>query len=326
LLFTYDSAIDQRTVHAHTLVVTLGSYLDAGHSQRILNDHLLNSLPNHRLGYFDADQVFDYAGHRPHIIYDKDHFAEYEAPEIILHQLKDSNGQNFLLLSGPEPSLQWERMAAAIDHVIDEFDVQQTVLVHGFPAPSPHTRPVRVTKFASDPELIPINSGMPASFQMSSSFGSLLTLRLGEKGRAVIGLSAHVPQYLVGTDFQDSALALLNSLAEVTQLSLPHEELDMIARMNRTQIDSEVARSPELSQVLEQMETNYDHFISQRGLPVSQEDLPTADELGLEFENFLRSLDGDTDPGSKDEGPMGPQLGTGSPDAPQPGPEGPEVN
>ena len=207
MLFTYSGTADQRTVRVETMLVTLGNYVDAGHDQRIVNEHLLNTLPNHVLGRFDVDQLFDYAGHRPQIVFDKDHFASFSAPEITLHLLHDTDDTPFLLLSGPEPSLQWERMVAAIDHVIEEFDVQRTVMLQTFPAPAPHTRPVLVTRFASDPDLIPINSGLPVTFQMSSSFGGLLTLRLGERGHVVIGLAAHVPQYLAGIDYPDAALS-----------------------------------------------------------------------------------------------------------------------
>jgi len=290
-LFTYESSIDQRTVHARTLVVTLGSYLDAGHAQQLIDDHLLNSLPNHALGRFDTDQVFDYAGHRPHVTFDHDHFTDFRTPQIVLHHVTDKDGRPFLLLTGPEPALQWERMAAAVEHIITEFDIQQTVLVHGFPAPSPHTRPVLVTQFASDPTLVPIHSGIPASFEMSASFDALLTIRLGEKRHAVIGLSAHVPHYLTGVDYPDAAISLLHSLTEVTSLSLPQGELDSLSKITHNQIDSQVNDSAELRQAINAMEQQYDALVRDRGLPIKPEDLPTADEIGAELEKYLLGLD-----------------------------------
>ena len=314
-LFSYESPIDQRSVHAHTLVVTLGSYLDAGHAQRLIDEHLLNTLTNHKLGHFDADQVFDYAGHRPHVTFDHDHFTDFQAPEIALHQVIDEQGRPFLLLTGPEPALQWERMAAAVEHVIDQFDVQQTVLMHAFPAATPHTRPVLVTKFASDPALVPVRSGLPASFEMSSSFDTLLTIRLGEKGHAVIGLSAHVPHYLMGFDYPDAALALLNGLGEVTDLTLPTGELPNLSKLTHAQINAQVSDSTELMTAIEAMEQHYDALMQDRGLPIKPEDLPTADEIGAELESFLRNLD---DKSSHDEGKDGPQKLGGDPDAPSP--------
>ena len=299
-LFTYESPTDARTVHAGTLVVTLGSYLDAGHAQHLIDDHLLNTLPNHKLGRFDVDQVFDYAGHRPHVTFDHDHFTAFQAPEIVLHHVTDKDGRPFLLLTGPEPALQWERMAAAIEHVIGQFDVEKTVLVHGFPAPTPHTRPVLITKFASDPSLVPVRSGLPASFEMSSSFDTLLTIRLGEKGRPVIGLSAHVPHYLTGVDYPDAAIALLQGIGDVASLNLPVGELPTLSQLSHTQIDSQIGDNAELLTTIEAMEQHYDALVKDRGLPIRPEDLPTADEIGAELESYLRELEESKD----EEGPQ----------------------
>ena len=290
-LFSYESPTDQRTVHARTLLVTLGSYMDAGHAQRLIDEHLLNTLPNHRLGRFDTDQVFDYAGHRPSVTYDMDHFTNFQVPEIALHHVTDAGSKPFLLLTGPEPALQWERMAAAVEHVVDAFDVQQIVLVHGFPAPAPHTRPVVVTKFASDPMLVPIRSGLPGTFEMSASFDALLTIRLGEKNHPVIGLSAHVPHYLTGFDYPDAAIALLRDVAVISSLDLPLGELPKLSQITQDRLREQVEASPELSSTIEALEHHYDAAVEDRGLPISPSDLPTADEIGAELEDFLRHLD-----------------------------------
>jgi len=297
-LFTYSSSLDQRTVRAETMLVTLGNYVDAGHDQRIINEHLLNTLPNHELGRFDVDQLFDYAGHRPQIVFDKDRFTSFASPQIALHLISDADDVPFLLLSGPEPSLQWERMVGAIEHVIEEFDVRRTVLLQTFPAPAPHTRPVLITRFASDPDLIPINSGLPVTFQMSASFGGLLTLRLGERHHAVVGLAAHVPQYLAAMDYPDAALALLGVVREMTGLRLPEGDLPLRMASTRAQVDESVAASPELQQVIAQIEEHHDALVAERGLPINPESLPSGDQIAAELEDYLRGLDGG--PGGKD--------------------------
>ena len=89
-LFTWEPHIDQRRIRADTLVVTLGSYLDAGHAQRLVDDRLLDQLPNRVLGRFDADQLIDYGGRRPEIVFDRDHFDSYAKPEIALHLVTDT--------------------------------------------------------------------------------------------------------------------------------------------------------------------------------------------------------------------------------------------
>ncbi len=87
------------------------------------------------------DQVYDYAGRRPpEVTLALDHFDEYERPpEILLHEVTDPDGEPFFLLTGPEPSFQWERMATALRIVVDQLGVERTLLLQSFPAPVPPT-------------------------------------------------------------------------------------------------------------------------------------------------------------------------------------------
>ncbi|MDR2620519.1 MAG: PAC2 family protein [Propionibacteriaceae bacterium] len=295
LLFSYEHTLDM-SLRARTLVVTLGGYIDAGRAQRVLDKHLLHTLSHRLVGRFDADQVFDYAGHRPPIVFDKDHFESFHSPEITLRLVEDAAGQPFLLLSGPEPSLQWERFAAAIARIIERFDVKQTVIAQGFPAPAPHTKPILVTMFGTDPTQLPIGSSLAATFQMSASFTSLLTLRLGEMGHSVIGLSAHVPHYLAGMEYPAGGLALLRGIVENTGLNLPVGELGTRAAATDAEINQTVSGYDELRDLIEQLESQYETMLSERVLPVRPEEIPSADELGAEFERFLRSLDSGDSP------------------------------
>lgn len=272
-LFSYESHIDQRTIRADTLLVTLGSFVDAGHTQRILDEHLLNTLPNRLLGHFDADQVYDYAGHRPLIVFDRNHFERYRRPTISLHAVTDASGRTFLLLRGPEPSFQWERMASAVQHLLD-----------------PHTRDVAVTRFASDPDLLDEEPVLGA-FQMSSSFTALLTQRLGEAGRDAIGLTAHVPHYLAETDVPGAAVAVLQELAATAGVEVPAGELQAAHAAMIAQVDEQVAASGELAAVVGQLERQYDAVAEgRRRITAAARDLPSADEIGQQAEDFLRGL------------------------------------
>ncbi|MFV0406526.1 MAG: PAC2 family protein [Propioniciclava sp.] len=289
-LFTWAPHVDQRAVHTDTLVMTLGSYADAGHTQRQLDSQLLHHLPNRLLGTFDIDQLIDYTDNRPEITFDKNHFTDYTPPEIALHQVTDTNGQDFLLLQGPEPALQWERMAAAVAHLIEQLDVSQTVLVQTMPSPAPHTRPVVVSRYASDPALVD-DSPVLGTFSLRASFSGLLTFRLGETGHPVHGLLAHVPHYLTETDFPPAATAMISAIQDSTSLRLPFDGLEPASAQVRRAIDAQVESNAELTQLISTMEEQYDNFTEANGLvPPTEQQLPNADEIGARFEDFLANL------------------------------------
>lgn len=324
-LFSYESHVDPRRVHARVLLVTLGSFADAGHAQRLIDDHLRNTLTSHQLGSFDADQVVSYRDQRPTILFSSDQFGQYRTPSLGLYEVKDAVGENFLLLAGPEPGLQWERMAAAITEIVDRHDVALIVVVGSMPMPAPHTRPVVVSKWATRSELLPGNKPLFGTILMSSSFPLMMAQRLGEKEHDVIGLTAHVPHYLADTDFPDAAIALIGGIEDVAKLKIPTIQLAVAAGVVRAQIGHQVSQSVELGEHVEQLEQSYDEFHRQRELSAAEEQLPSADEIGEAAEEFLKTLgeDGpaaptpeastDPDANAPDDGPDAAASGDATP-------------
>ena len=72
-----------------------------------------------------------------------------------------------------------------------------------------------------------------------------LELRLGEAGVDACGVAAHVPHYLAQATFPAASVALLEHAQRLTGLHLPAESLQEAAEANRTDIDEQIARSPE---------------------------------------------------------------------------------
>lgn len=291
-LFVPEPHVDLRSVRARTLMVTITGFVDAGSAQSQIDRHLLDTLPHHRLGSFDLDELVDYRGQRPVMIFDADHFSEYQRPSIELHHLVDETGVPFLLLNGVEPDLKWERLVTEVIWLIEQTMIDTVVMLGSVPMPIPHTRPVMVTKHASQPELIPGNVPAFGRMAIGASFPSVLEFRLGEAGRKTIGLTAHVPHYLAQSDFPDAAIALLGAFAQATGHAIPTTELAIRAGVARAQIAAEVEGSQEATELVQTLEEQYDAFQDERStapLPAASDDLPTGDDIAREAEAFLRA-------------------------------------
>ncbi len=77
-----------------------------------------------------------------------------------------------------------------------------------------------------------------------------------------------------------------------------------------TKISEQVEASSEVAQVVTALEQQYDSFVAaqeNRSLLARDEELPSGDELGAQFEQFLaeQSGDGFTDPRPGDDGTAG---------------------
>jgi acyl carrier protein len=98
-----------------------------------------------------------------------------------------------------------------------------------------------------------------------------------------------VPHYLAQAAYPTAALTLLDSVCEVTGLDLPALELREAADQTNTLIDRQVAESSEVAELVHGLEQQYDAAVasSDGELLAEGEQMPTADELAEQFEQFL---------------------------------------
>jgi predicted ATP-grasp superfamily ATP-dependent carboligase len=285
------------------LLFSLSGFVDAGSTGRLLADHLVSTLDHEVVATFDVDQLLDYRGRRPAMTFSKDHWSEYSDPALILYALRDQSGQEFLLLQGPEPDWQWERFSEAVRALVERLGVRLSVSFHGIPMAVPHTRPLGVTAHATDPTIIAGNEAWMGEVLVPGSASALLEFRLGEWGHPAVGYAVHVPHYLSQADFHDAALVALRAVSAVTGLSLPDATLEDAAERTRADIVREVGASEDVGRVVEALEQQYDTFLEGRSrgslLAGEATELPSADELGAAFEQFLAE--------QTDEGPTPPR-------------------
>jgi hypothetical protein len=279
------------------LVVALGAFIDAGNIQSQLTKHLVEHGNPQVVASFDIDQLLDYRSRRPVMVFDRNRWASYEDPALVLYRLTDRDGQTYYLLAGPEPDFRWEAVVEALRFLIDHFGISLVVTAHGIPMGVPHTRPIGMTSHATDPRLIGETESPFGRVQVPASFSSLLELRLGEAGRDALGFALHVPHYLAQSEWAEGALAALNAIVDVTGLNLPNDDLVAAAGVNRREIAQELSDNSEASAVVSALEQQYDSFVegSQRPslLATEASELPSADEIAADVEEFLKSQDSD---------------------------------
>jgi predicted ATP-grasp superfamily ATP-dependent carboligase len=287
----YQLADDVPDVGRPVLIQALTGFVDAGAASRLARDHLLSTLNGRTLATFDIDALLDYRSRRPVMLFVEDHWESYEEPTLALHVLYDGSNTPFLLLSGPEPDLLWERFTTAIIELIDRLGVRLTVGFNAIPMAVPHTRPTGVTAHATRRDLITGYEPWLRRVQVPGGAGHLLEYRLGQQGRDAMGFAVHVPHYLAQSEYPAAAERLLTAVSKATGLLLPTEELRQAAEAARIEIDQQIAQAEEATAVVRSLEQQYDAFIrGQEGTSLLADDtgpLPTADELGAELERFL---------------------------------------
>jgi predicted ATP-grasp superfamily ATP-dependent carboligase len=283
------------------MIHALEGFSDAGHAIRLAAQYLKNNLDTELVASFAIDELLDYRSRRPLMTFKTDHFTSYEEPELNLYALHDSVGTPFLLLAGMEPDLRWERFITAVRLLAERLGVRRVIGLGTIPMAVPHTRPITMTAHANDKELIADHTPWVGEVQVPGSASNLLEFRMAQHGHEVVGFTVHVPHYLAQTDFPSAAEALLAEVARSASLQIPLAALTQAAAEVHDKINEQVEASGEVAQVVEALERQYDAFVAaqeNRSLLARDEDLPSGDELGAEFERFLAQQVGDK---SKDD-------------------------
>jgi predicted ATP-grasp superfamily ATP-dependent carboligase len=294
-----------------TMVVALDGFLDAGRSGALAAQHLATlSGGGSVVATFDVDQFHDYRARRPAISFVRDHYESYDAPRLVVRLLRDAGDTPFLLLHGPEPDNRWEAFARAVRQVVERLGVALVVSVGSVPMAVPHTRPIALTQHANNPDLIREESPWQGELRVPSSAQGLLEVRLGEWGLDAQGFVAHIPHYLAQLDYPRASVSLLEAVERVGRITVDLTALRAAAEERETEIGRYLAANEEVGEVVAALERQYDSFAQAEAegssLLADDQPLPTGEDLGRQFEQFLAGLDGD-DGGQGREGQERPE-------------------
>ncbi|MBD8869599.1 PAC2 family protein [Nocardioides sp. MJB4] len=283
------------------MLVALHGFLDAGNGAGVAVQHLLEGgLPDDRasgpvVATFDVDVFHDYRARRPAVSFVRDHYESYDAPRLVVRLQRDTLDRPYLLLTGPEPDTRWEGFVRALRGVVDHFGARPLVSLASVPMAVPHSRPITVTQHANDPELMLRTNSWRGELRIPASVTALLELRLGESGHPMTGYVAHVPHYLAQFDHPAAALALLQGVEDSTGLSFDLDPLKVAAQLRDGEVASYLEENPEVAEVVAGLEQQYDAFARAEeegsSLLAEDEEIPTGDEIGEQFQQFLAGLD-----------------------------------
>jgi hypothetical protein len=283
-----------------TMVLVLDGFLDAGNAAAHAARHLADlstgpSGPGPVVATFDVDQLHDYRARRPPMSFVRDHYEAYDAPRLLVRLLRDAGGTPYLLLHGPEPDNRWEAFAQAVREVVERLGVTRVVAMGSVPMAVPHTRPIAITPHANRHELLLDDSPWRGELRIPSSAQALLELRMGEWGHDMLGFVAHIPHYLAQLDYPQASAILLEKVELAGRLTVDLSELHDLAAQREGEIARYLASNEEVAEVVTALEQQYDAFerAEESGASLLAEDqpLPTGEEIGQQFEQFLAGLD-----------------------------------
>lgn len=273
------------------LIAGLTGFTDAGSAVTQLGTYLLETLECEVVATFDNDSLLDYRARRPIIFFDHDHLTDYRPASLKLYLVKDELKRPFLLLTGFEPDFRWEAFTESVLSLIEKLSVSSVTWVQAIPIPVPHTRPIGVTVSGNRADLIESLSVWKPSTQVPANALHLVEYRLQQISFPITGFVLLVPHYLADTEYPAAVIAALDDISTATGLIFPTDRLREADREFVANIDQQVASNAELGKLVGTLEERHDSYMHDNGLrsPLtdSEGELPSADEIAAELEDFL---------------------------------------
>ncbi|HEX9969916.1 MAG TPA: PAC2 family protein, partial [Acidimicrobiales bacterium] len=109
----YELVAEPADIEAPVLVVGLDGWIDAGLGGSAAMAHLLGAVPTEPLARFDADALVDHRARRPTLRIENGMNMGLTWPETELRAGQDRTGKSVLMLTGPEPDMQWHAFTDA---------------------------------------------------------------------------------------------------------------------------------------------------------------------------------------------------------------------
>jgi proteasome assembly chaperone (PAC2) family protein len=280
--------LERPELESPVLVLGLEGWIDAGLAAGGAMASLLSTMPTRTLARFDSDALIDHRARRPVTRLVDGVNTSLTWPEIQLRWTEDRTGSKALLFVGPEPDLKWHAFTEQVVDLARELGVRLVIGLGGFPAPAPHTRPVRLAATATTQELASQIGFVPGTMDVPSGVQSVLERSFAEADLPAVSLWARVPHYVSNFPYPAASLALLEGLSQLTGLQIVTTELRAAASVSHRRIDDLIANSNEHIEMVRQLEGQVDaeEKATQGGVPLHR--LPSGDEIAAELERFLR--------------------------------------
>jgi proteasome assembly chaperone (PAC2) family protein len=281
-----------RTLIDPVLVVALEGWIDAGLGAAGAVAALLETSPTELIAAFDTDALIDYRSRRPTLRIADGVHDRTRWPTIELRAGRDRAGRDFCLLVGAEPDLRWRAFVAEVVGLAAELGVRLAVGLGAFPAPVPHTRPVKVAATAppESEHLLARVGVVRATIEVPAGAWGALEEAFGAAALPAVGLWARVPHYVAGMPFPPASAALLETLGRVADLELDLTEVRQAGDRTLRRVDELIAKSRDHAEMVRELERTIDEA---EGNPLRVSRIPTGDEIAAELERYLRQQRGE---------------------------------
>jgi predicted ATP-grasp superfamily ATP-dependent carboligase len=271
-------------LRAPAMVCAFQGWNDAGDAASSAVSFLASALGARRFARIDSEEFYDFQANRPCVQFNDANKREIIWPTVEVFEAPAPRApRDLVLVQGVEPSMRWRAFSSHIVDLAEALGVQVVVSLGALLGDVPHTRPVAMTGYSSDPSLVDRLGLQTSTYEGPTGIVGVLHSVCTEAGLPSASLWAGVPHYVAAAANPKAALALIRRVEGLIGVSVDVSNLESAAADYERQVGLAVQSDPDIQAFVERLEQAAESEEEQ-----SAEDVPSGDILAREFQRFLR--------------------------------------
>jgi hypothetical protein len=231
-------------------------------------------------------QFLDFTRYRP-TLYLEQGVRRMSIPNVTVRWAKREGGNDFLFLHLLEPHALSEVFVDSVLKLLKHFNAKKYILLGSMYDWVPHTRPLILIGGATGREAVQDlkkSGALQSSYQGPTSFVTMILQKAPEIGIETIWLIVALPQYVVVEEDYLGKVRLMEVLNLLYDIPVDKKDFER-ALEQRTSISQRMEGTPELKNLLPQLESAYE-------LRTESKEVEGVPKLSSEMEELLWKIMG----------------------------------
>jgi proteasome assembly chaperone (PAC2) family protein len=274
------------------LIMAFSGWNDAAESATTAARFLGQVWPSRPLASIDSEEFYHFGLSRPYVRFKSESSNEREivwpSTDFSVSRIP-SIDRDLIVGVVIEPHLKWRTYCGAVLELARRSQASLLLTLGALLAEVPHTRPVRLSGSAPDPELAAVLGIRPSRYEGPTGIVGVLNTLCREEGVPTASLWANVPHYVSGVENPKAALALVRRVLSLLGTEADLSELVEATRQFEGNLNEVVGQNAKIAEYVKALEGKQPEDEEAAGpVPGAGDELPPSADLVAEIEQFLR--------------------------------------
>ena len=283
---SYLTIHERPDVELEQLIIAFAGWADAAEAATNTVKYVQRCLGAKKFAEIDPEEFYDFTQTRPTSQRTKDGRRRTRWPaNEFSWAVKPGESKGVLFFLGVEPNLRWRAFSHTIADFAVELGVDTVVHLGALLDAVPHTREVRVTGSATNPDLRKTFENREirsSNYQGPTGISSVVLEACANQGMDYASMWGHTSHYLQAAPNYRVSLTMAGSLSRLLGIPFDLKDLEAAARMFDEEVAKAIDDDEQIRSYVEKLEGRYDES-------TPPPEMPDPSDVVRDLEQYLRS-------------------------------------